>query len=793
MSFYLGTFLIALSTLTLEVTLSRFFSVITWYHLAFFAISTAMLGMTAGALRIYLSPNESNKIDWADVLGKNCLYYSVVIPVMLVILCIVPLRLEFSFSNIGFFLIVTFTCSLPYYFSGIVLTIVLTKGHKPIGKLYACDLVGAASGCLLVLAALEVVDAPTLILTCGFLGALSGLVFTWPQKKLLFWKKNLISCFIFILLASFNHFLPVSIAPRYEKGVPSKRNNIEFEKWNSFSRVAVSKIFHNAPQYWGASPYAPRKNIFQRDMVIDGEAATVMRRFSDLEDIKHLAYDITNFGYYLRPKGGACIIGIGGGRDLQSAYLFGHKRILGIEVNPIFVDLLQGRYRNFAGLESHEAFELVVDEARSYLTQSKEKFQLIQMSMIDTWAATGAGAFTLTENALYTVEAWQVFLKSLAEDGLFTVSRWHSENNLGETGRVASLAVSTMLSLGFDNPSKHIAMVTSNNISTLLISKKPLSTWEIERLKMVANRLAYKIIILPGFQPHNNILRKIVSSKTYPNLVRSVQHEPLNFLPPTDETPYFFNMLKFGSLQWRYFNEGVVAKGNLTAILTLCILIFSLLMLTVITIIVPLMIKLIKSKNKGLDWKPLLNGGAYFALIGAGFMFIEIALIQRLSVFLGHPVYALGILLFSIILSTGLGSYLSELLPTNRLQWFPVFPLATSLLIVFMRFFLSYFMEENITNLMWFKILSSIFLIFPMGLLLGFFFPVGMRLARKISDSLPPWFWALNGIFGVLCSAVAVFISIIWGISVNFYLASICYFLIIIFSRQLISTGYGQR
>ena len=171
-------------------------------------------------------------------------------------------------------------------------------------------------------------------------------------------------------------------------------------------------------------------------MNIDGAAGTSLRRFNQREDIEHLFYDVTSIAYYLRPTGKACIIGVGGGRDIQCALLFGHDQVVGIELNPIFIDLLKTRFRDFAGI-NRPGVRLVVDEARSYLSRSTESFDLLQMSLTDTWAATGTGAYSLSENTVYTVEAWKVFLSRLSESGIFTVSRWHSEKELGETGRVS--------------------------------------------------------------------------------------------------------------------------------------------------------------------------------------------------------------------------------------------------------------------------------------------------------------------------------------------------------------------
>jgi hypothetical protein len=416
---------------------------------------------------------------------------------------------------------------------------------------------------------------------------------------------------------------------------------------------------------------------------------------------------------------------------------------------------------------------LVVDEARSFLSRTKESYAVIQMTLIDTWAATGAGAFSLSENALHTVEAWQIFLDRLADDGIFTISRWHSRTNLGETGRTVSLAVASLLEAGVTDPSQHIAMVTTDRISTLLLSKQPFSERDIAELRRVSSDLQYSLDILPGEPPSHEVLRSIVAADSLPALSLAIADQPLNYEPPTDENPYFFNMLRLNHLSPIFDADPGVVYGNLRATLNLVGLIVCLLLSALVTIVLPL-----SAKTRSAQSAPttvLWSGAIYFSLIGAGFMFVEIALIQRLSVFLSHPVYALGVLLFTIIASTGVGSFLSERLPLTRFPWVFVYPALTSLAIVAIRFVLPLLLSNMITSAMLNKVIASILVIFPLGVLMGFFFPTGMRLVRSVSATETPWYWALNGIFGVLCSALAVFFSIYLSVSLNFYLAAVCY------------------
>lgn len=773
---YLGTFFIAFSTLALEITLSRLLSVITWYHLAFFAVSTAMLGMTAGATTVYLKPVWFTDDKLNANLAKACLGYSVSVPVSLLLMCVVQLSVGFSIMKFLELLIITFACALPFYFSGIAVTLVLTKFNLPIGKLYASDLLGASLGCLFVLRGLEYFDAPSLIILCGAIVILSVFLFAYKTQNFHLRK---LSVFILILLlfgASINLFTKNGIRLVFVKGKYEDPSDIVYEKWNSFSRVVVHGEAIQNPN-WKSSPVTPDDSLrLLHWMIIDGEAGTILLKNKKPEDLSILKYDITNIAYYLKEGSeSACIVGIGGGKDIQSALLFGVKNIIGIDVNPIFVDLQQNKFReetNIAGLPN---VKLVVDEARSYLSRSDQKFSLIQMSLLDTWASTGAGAFSLTENSLYTLEAWKIIIDHLDQQGIFTVSRWYNPNNPGETGRMVSLAVSSLLHEGVQDPSRHIAMMSIREIATLIVSKDPFKENDIITIKNISRNLQFDAVIIPGELPINNALRKIVAAKSDKELANVIKDQPLNFSPPTDNSPYFFNMLRLTHLEEALNSEHGVLRGNLTASITLMVLIFSLLILSVITIIIPLIYSSktpkVNINNRKLFW----IGAAYFSLIGAGFMLIEIGLIQRLSVFLGHPVYALGILLFTIMLSAGTGSFFSEYLPVASPPWKYVLPCLTAIMIISIKFFLDVVISNMTASSELNKIFVSIIVIFPLGFIIGIFFPMGMKLVKSGSDSLTPWFWALNGIFGVLFSALAVFFSIYSGISTNFYIASVCY------------------
>jgi hypothetical protein len=777
---YWGLFLVAFSTLSLQITMVRLLSVTTWYHLAFFAISTAMLGMTAGAVRVYLSPAAFGPERLSGSVRAACLAYALSIPVALLLLCLVPMGIYPGSMSFFAFLVSTAAAALPYYFAGTAISSILTRHSLPVGRMYGSDLAGASLGCLFVLGGLELLDAPSLILLCGGIGALAAACFPAPgPRRALHRRPELWIAALLLAGGVLNSTWTGGIRPLVVKGLRIEpASEYHFEKWNSFSRIAVYPALTEGPHYWGPSPIAPDQQVEKHWMNIDGEAGTAVTRFRSPADLEYLRYDVTNAAYALGRQGPACVIGVGGGRDIQSAWLFGHRPVTGIELNPIFVHLLRNDFREFAGLNRPE-IRLVTAEARSRLAHTSDKYAVIQMSLIDTWAATGVGAFSLSENSLYTVEAWTLFLSRLRDDGVFTVSRWHSPLRVGETGRILSLAVTALQRRGAQDPSRHIALLTAARISTLIVSPVPFTPRDVAALRRYADSLKFSVAHLPGSPTPDPVLAAILGARSPAELARAIEGYPLNYSAPTDDNPYFFNMLRLTHLREAFAVRDGVLRGNLAATLSLLGLLASLLIVALAAVVFPLL-RHSRARAAAAGTPAAWPGMLYFSLIGAGFMLTEIALIQRLTVFLSHPLYALGILLFTLIASTGVGSFLSDRLPLTRSPWPQLCAVSAAAGLVGLSFLLNLLLPALSVSPLSAKIAASIAVIFPVGILLGLFFPAGMRLARATGTHETPWYWALNGVFGVLCSALAVLISIYAGISVNFYLAAACYLALLV-------------
>jgi hypothetical protein len=780
-SVYTAVFLIGFATLTIEIAFTRLLSVISYYHLAFFAVSTAMLGMTAGAVTVFTRAHVFNEQRLFKTLAQAGSGFALSAVVSALAVCLIPIGLEGSQMKIIGLLALTFFCSLPFYFSGIIVTALLTRTGFQVPKIYGFDLIGASFGCLFVLAGLNFFDAVSLIIFSGSAGVAAYFIFsarTGSANK----APGILLLFFILLLSFSNRFTRNGIRPLIVKGKVEVASDHLLEKWNSFSRVLVFQKKNAPPQLWGASPVTPPQLLEQYHMSIDGDAATVVRRFTSPADGEHLKYDLTALAYYLRDSARTCVIGVGGGKDIQTAICFGSRQITGIDINPVFIDLLKNRFGSFTGIARHPEVSLHLEEARSYLSHTKEQYDIIQMSLVDTWAATGAGAFSLSENNLYTVEAWKTFLSRLSDSGLLTVSRWYNPSNLGETGRLLSLAVAASLASGIREPEKHIALVTINNLATLILSRQAFSEADIFRLQQKTGELRFHPVLIPGQATGDPLLNQIVRARSLHELNEAVKGSSLNYTPPTDENPYFFNMLKLTDLKFKTLNtESGIMKGNLQATITLLLLIACLLAVAVATIAVPLFLKT-KANGRTAFNRAAISGALYFCLIGAGFMLVEIALVQRLSVFLGHPVYGLGILLFSMILSTGAGSLLVEKVVVRK--WLRLYPVIAACCVLGIGLLVPVVMSNMMVYAIWQKALISVLMIFPLGFCLGWFFPIGMQMARGSQSALTPWYWALNGIFGVLFSAIAVLISIYAGISVNFYIGALVYASLVFIARR---------
>ena len=782
---YAGLFLISLATLTYEILLTRIFSVTMWYHFAFLSISIVMFGMTIGAILVYLMPGYFSQDKTEFHLGLSAFLCSITTVLSFLLYLLIPFVNSISVLA---FVVLAFTyvlISIPFIFSGICVCLALTRFPAQVSKLYAIDLLGAGIGCMLLVYLLKLTDGPTAVIIVAFLTGLASILFLHREKAPGLFNSAIILVLILGIFSAGNSYLAGQQKPILRliwvkggiTGLGLKRPI--YEKWSSFSYISIRERQSLKPFGWGISEnYDKNEKVRQLILTIDGSASTPITNFDgDFSKLQYLKYDLTNLVYYLRPDASVLVLGAGGGRDVLSALSFGAKSVRAVEMNADIIKALNQRFGDFSGhLDRIPGVRFVNAEGRSYVASSKENFDIIQVSLIDTWAATAAGAFILSEHSLYTVEAWKDFLSHLSKQGILSFSYWYTPEKFPAViYRMVSLANTSLQEMGVKNPREHIIIVRHiyklhlstfpEGVATILISRDPFSSQDIAKIKTLCEEMNFEMVLGPDFSL-NPVFEAVASGKT---LEQFPEFSLLNIKPTRDDSPFFFYALKFQNAFkpgiWKAIEKTSGVGPPLTIFILGALLIITL-GLTFLFILVPLALTADKSSLRGSLWFFV-----FFIAIGFGFMLIEISQMQRLIIFLGHPTYGLSVVLFTILISSGIGSFLTGKLKDQMLKKYGVILLIILLILLIIFGFISpylvRFFRSSETML---RIFIAGAMLFPVGIFMGMPFPLGIRIASQKSPSLTPWLWGINGAISVCASVIAVVIALNFSLSITFWI-----------------------
>src|SRR5437867_299142 len=471
-----GLAAVSAALLMTELALTRIFSVTMYYHFAFLAISIALFGLSASGVAVYLARRRLAAIDSRVLLSTAALTHS--LATLIALACLVRIRvgLNYSPANLELMLAIYALAALPFFTGGSVMSIAFARMTDRINVLYAADLIGAASGCLVLIPLLNWLGAPGVVMTAAALSTAAAIAFAPALRRPRFATVALVLIGVTVS-AQLAGAAPFDVVDT--KGHVGDR--ILFSKWNSFSRVAVYDRPHGD---WSLSPNFTGARAPSLFMDIDSAASTpILQGSGHVADASYLRFELTALGYHLveRPAGRpdeastaksgftALVIGPGGGRDLLSALVFGAAHVDGVEINPIIArDVMLDRFREYSGsVYANPRVSIQVDDGRNFVRRSTSKYDVIQASLVDTWAATAAGAYTLTENSLYTKEAFGEYVDHLTDDGLLTVTRWVFDGL-----RLVSLAQDACAERGLD-ASTRLAIVRYDRVATFLLKKRP--------------------------------------------------------------------------------------------------------------------------------------------------------------------------------------------------------------------------------------------------------------------------------------------------------------------------------
>jgi hypothetical protein len=751
---------VAASTLLLEITLTRLFSVLLLHHFSFFAVALAMSGLAFGGL--WVAPwriDRATDTAFAARLAVLALLGCLAILAGLAVLLVVPERAGASFHLPA---IVIFT--VAFTASGAFLAAVFARRPLWIGPLYACDLLAAAAACVATIAILRLVQGPAALLVPALLLGTAAVALDPARVRQACAAALVVALGAVVLVAAGRHEPLLPFRGAVQPGV------VVFERWNDYSRVQGF-----------LEPTAPNTIWF----VIDRSAATPMFRIPAADSnapphsepwwdrgFQALAYHTG------RPLHRVAVIGVGGGVDLLPPLKAGVPEIVGFDLNQTFIDLLRHDFSGFNAVARRPEVTLIHSEARVALQQERRRFDLIQASLIDTWAATAAGGFVLAENGLYTLEGWRLLLDRLTPTGILTMTRWYIPRAPAEMQRLVALAATAVEAAGMPDPSTHIVLaVTASavrfdprlgpvHLVTILVSKTPFTPAELDRLRTAPLDQPARFLLDPTRTPEDAVLSALLSHDTRATVVAT---SPFDISPPTDMKPYFFLQLRATDLPMlldpRYRGFGTEVTFNGVRVLLMVAAWASCLALGVLW--------LGTRSTGGMATRGVASGTGYFLGIGLGYMLVQLGLHQRLTLLLGQPTYALSVVLFSLLLGTGLGAAAAtKLAPVGKegRAWFLLLSAVGITALLFPALPLVNALRET-----WLRLLFLVVLLILLGATLGTAFPIGVRMVAPHGPNMVQRMWAINGAASIAGSALAALIGLAAGSRTVILVGFVCY------------------
>lgn len=759
-----GVALSSFSALLLELGLTRLFSVVLFYHFAFLAISIALLGLGAGGVFAHVRKAWLDRHSVREIACACAALAAIAIPIALEVVLHVPVSLELTGGNF-LRLAAIYACSaVPFFLTGLQFSVIFAHEPSRITQLYGADLAGGALAGVAMVPLLDWMGGPNAVLFSALSAAIAAVVWS-PWQRFKRQARALAAAVVAILILNQAYGI---VDVTWAKG--ERRDNAEFARWNAISRVEVDHypdgskavaidadantyIMNADPQHWAGSVWQER--------LMSSPAAVVNA---------------------LRPRGDYAIIGPGGGVDVLRAVGNGSPSITGIEINPIIANtIMRRRYADFAyHLYELPQVHLQVADGRSFIRRTNRVYDVLEMTLVDTWASTAAGAFALSENNLYTTQAFREYFEHLKPDGIIAITRWEFAAPR-EALRVASVATEALHQLGIKDVTRHFIVVSQDvldedGINVSVLAKKDEFSPEEEAAvrDFVAQHTPLQTLYSPSGQ-QENAFAKLIRGNDPRSFSRGYAY---NVAPVSDDAPFFFFTLKPARM-FRLGNGSAMDwKVNLgVAVLAM------LLLISFAAVLAFLVLPLLFSKAERSRPKPAL---LYFVAVGLAYIVVEVTLIQRFVLFLGHPTYALTVVIFLMLLSSGAGSVVSRRwLHDVRRLWIALTIICVALAIYVE--LLPATLEHFVGLAFAARLVISGTVIIPLGFAMGMPFPTGLRALRENSEQVcsTEWAWAMNAAASVLGSVLAIVIAIQFGFNMTLACGTAAYALALALSLKL--------
>jgi len=750
-----GVFASSFVVLTFEISLTRIFSVMYSYHYTFLAVSVALFALSLGGI---VTQAFSWKMPLDEIFSR---------------LAFLPLILSLASSLFVFAVVYlpgsgvvsdAFFMFFPYFIAGVFLATIYKIFVTFSNVMYFADLFGAAMGALVAVFLLNLVGPIRGILLVSTLASVASLFFALASRRKAITFIALTGIILAAVFSQYsNYAYSFDIQPMSDQGKElsdiladrTLRARIIDSRWSAFGRTDLVEL--------ESDPHT--KVIF-----VDGGAQTRMFHFdgnfnSSIGEVPFVKNTTQYFPYYFVSKRESLIIGPGGGLDVLTSLMSGMNHTTAVEVNPDIVGIVRD-YSNYNGgiYTKYSNVHVNVDEGRSFVRRSAQKYDIIMLDIPVTKTAQGTIGYALAENYLFTTNSFIDYLDHLNDDGFLTIVAHHRP----EVYKLVSIAFKVLMDqgLGAQEIKQRIVAVEGaghhSGLPVLILKKTPFTNRQTALIYEKSNELAFTPIYIPNvndtyFDP---LLNHLANDRI--SIDQAISLAPYDITAPTDDNPFFYKFEK---------NMPNTLSQLLIGTITLSGLVFGI-------YIVAWSRRLALASKKQLHsfvrsfslFRPY-----YFASLGLGFMLIEIPLTQRFILFLGHPTLAIAVTLFSLLLASGLGSFYSTRWSNRKLYDFYKVSLAVGATLVLYLFALPPIFSAYLSYDSTFRFFMAFGLIFPLGFLMGIPFPTGLRLIKKELNNEAAWMWCINGAFSVLGAVLALAIAMSYSFSAVLLLGGLVY------------------
>ncbi len=773
------------AALAYEILLMRLFSIIQWHHFAYMMISLALLGYGASGTMLALAQRWVQKHFFAFFI-TNAILFGIGAIVCFRLAQAVPfnaLEVLWDTRQPLWLLLIFMLLFMPFFCVANCICSAFSKFSGQLHRIYSFDLIGAGIGALSIIGLLFIVPPNTALQVIAAMGLLSAAVAWLEYGARSQWQALVLSIATIVMLSPVAGF---SLQVSQFKGLNQALQVLNTEKLDQRSSplgwlttvASPSVPFRHAP---GLSLNSPGSIPEQLAIFTDADSVNMITRYEgSLHKMAYLDFQTSALPYHLLDHPEVMVLGAGGGADVLQALYHRSNRIDAVEINPQVVDLVQERFADFAGdLYLQPRVSVFKSEARGFVTASRDHYDLIQVALLDSFSASSAGLYALSENYLYTVEAFSQFLHHLLPEGVLSITRW-TKTPPRDGLKTFATAIAALEASGVTDPEQHMAMIRSWNTSTLLLKRGAFDDHAIDKLKSFCRLRSFDLVYYPGItRQEANRYNQLQEPWFFdgaqqllgPQSAAFMDDYKFNIHPATDDRPYFSHFLK-----WRTLPEllelsqrggmPLLEWGYLVLIVTLAVA----LVVSFLLVLLPL----IPGRSNGLwsggqNWRIII----YFAAIGTAFMFIEIAFIQKFLLFLHHPLYAASVVLCAFLVFAGMGSKASS-------RWRKQTTIRGAGLVIgglslLYLFLLPLIFDSLVTIPVVFKIPIAVVLIAPLAFLMGAPFPLGLDVVSKKLPVFIPWAWAINGCASVAGAILATLLAIHFGFLIVVTTAAVLY------------------